>query len=648
MENNIIQVPKGIRYISQFEEKYGFCLQDFPYILDKSVPGCGFTTWALTNSQNIILASPRKVLMRNKKEQLDEENKPAFLCLSPNDDEDSLTWDKLRVELGEFINKRLIDGYPIKIIVTYDSYRKVKELLERISPELFKTFYTVVDEFQSIFIDSRFKPTTELEFVNVLENVQRVCYVSATPMTTEYLSMMDQFKDLPCYKLDWKTLDPSRVSFPEVRKRALRTVTSAVRPYIKAYKEGRFEHRISPILREDRVSKELVIYLNSVKDIIKIIKTFKLEPQEVNIICSNTDKNRRTIKTKLSDVLGKEYTIGKVPKRGEPRKMFTFCTRTVYLGADFYSDNARSIVISDANVETLAVDITLDVPQILGRQREEDNPWRRTLMVIAKHNMQREVPPEEYERMIEEKKERTVTIINLFNKATVKEKLEEIKTYRNLIETRNYQDDYVSINEHAGSIPILVPNLLVAIAEKRAFVIKQDQWGSSGAMFSSFTENDMPITMDQSWDAQRVLDDFEKTKGTNEKLKVLCESGLSEEEMRSVFIQIENNTYENLYFGLGPERCKALGYNYTALRKDYELKFFNTVPVRERILSDFKVGDRLITSEVKEMLRLIYQDFKYGKTPKATDLEEYFVLKDIRLKDSSGKLVRGIEIISQK
>lgn len=648
MKNNIIQVPKGIRYISQFEEKYGFCLQDFPYILDKSIPGCGFTTWALTNSQNVILASPRKVLMRNKKEQLDEDKKPSFLCLSPKDDEDSLTWDKLRVELGEFINNRLMDGYPIKIIVTYDSYRKIKELLEKISPDFFKTFYTVVDEFQSIFIDSRFKPTTELEFINVLENVQRVCYVSATPMTTDYLEMMDQFKDLPCYKLDWKTLDPSRVSFPEIRKRALRTITSAVRPYIKSYREGRFEHRISPILREDRVSKELVIYLNSVKDIVKIIKTFKLDPAEVNIICSNTDKNRRTIKTKLTDVLGKEYTIGKVPKRGEPRKMFTFCTRTVYLGADFYSNNARSIVISDANIETLAVDITLDIPQILGRQREEDNPWRRTLIVIAKHNMQQPTPVEEYEKMIADKKERTTTIINLFNKATIKEKLEEIKTYRNLIETRNYQDDYVSINEHAGSIPILVPNLLVAIAEKRAFVIKQDQWSSSGAMFSSFAENDMPITMDQSWDAQAVLDKFEKTKGTSEKLKVLCESGLSEEEMRSVFIQIENNTYENFYFGLGPGRCKALGYNYTILRKDYELKFFDTAPVRERILSDFKVGDRLITSEVKEMLRLIYQDFKYGKTPKATDLEEYFELKDIRLKDSSGKVVRGIELLKLK
>ena len=56
--------------------------------------------------------------------------------------------------------------------------------------------------------------------------------------------------------------------------------------------------------------------------------------------------------------------------------MFTFCTRTVYLGADFYSDNARSFILSDANIDCLAVDISLDLPQILGRQRSLTNPWK--------------------------------------------------------------------------------------------------------------------------------------------------------------------------------------------------------------------------------------------------------------------------------
>ncbi len=56
--------------------------------------------------------------------------------------------------------------------------------------------------------------------------------------------------------------------------------------------------------------------------------------------------------------------------------MFTFCTRTVYLGADFYSECARSFIFSDSNIDTLAVDISDDLPQILGRQRLFENPWK--------------------------------------------------------------------------------------------------------------------------------------------------------------------------------------------------------------------------------------------------------------------------------
>lgn len=62
--------------------------------------------------------------------------------------------------------------------------------------------------------------------------------------------------------------------------------------------------------------------------------------------------------------------------------MFTFCTRTVYLGADFYSLCARSFIFSDSNIDSLAVDISEDLPQILGRQRLFDNPWKNSATFI--------------------------------------------------------------------------------------------------------------------------------------------------------------------------------------------------------------------------------------------------------------------------
>ena len=675
MEKYIIQVPKGIRYISEYEEQYGFHLQDFPHILDKSIPGCGFTTWALTNSQNVILASPRKVLMKNKKKQLDKMKKVSFLCLPVEEEKQgdsiidkdlnkiskdhssspslSIDWDKLRIELSEFINQCLMQSIPIKIIVTYDSYRKVKEIIELISPKLFESFYTVVDEFQSIFTDSRFKPTTEMEFVDVLAGVQKVCYVSATPMIAEYLEMMDQFKNLPYYEFDWKTLDPGRVKEPKLHSRALRSINTALKPFISDYRSGKFEHKLiydSNLGRMvDRVSKELVIYINSVKDIISVIRFNKLMPEEVNIICSDTEKNRKEIKTKLTNFFKVEYEIGVPPLEGEPRKMFTFCTRTVYLGADFYSDNARSIIISDANVETLAVDITLDLPQIMGRQRCDENPWKSEAYFITKSNLKpKAISQEEFDKIIQKKIDSTNTLIGIFQRGTIEEKLEIIRLCENQIRSINYKEDYISINYHSGKTPQLELNTLVAIAEKRAFQIQEIELAKRCTTFNELYRNGFIVDEGQSIEVQKLINDIENTRSTAERMKLICESGLPNEKLEEVFSHLENGNYRNFYLGLGPEKCKALGYNFTFMKKEYSLKFFNTDRVREEILSQFKIGDRMTSVDIKSQLGIIYRGLSYEKTPKATDLEEYFETRSIKLKDGTGKWVNGFELLKLK
>ena len=66
MFKRTINVPKGIRFLSEWKD---FKLEDYPYILDKKIPGCGFTEWCITNNQPTILCSPRRILLQNKLEQ---------------------------------------------------------------------------------------------------------------------------------------------------------------------------------------------------------------------------------------------------------------------------------------------------------------------------------------------------------------------------------------------------------------------------------------------------------------------------------------------------------------------------------------------------------------------------------------------------
>ena len=66
MNKTIINVPPGIRYISEWED---FNLPNFPCIIDKQVTGCGFTEWVINNQFNMVLSSPRLILLENKAEQ---------------------------------------------------------------------------------------------------------------------------------------------------------------------------------------------------------------------------------------------------------------------------------------------------------------------------------------------------------------------------------------------------------------------------------------------------------------------------------------------------------------------------------------------------------------------------------------------------
>ena len=66
MNKTILDVPAGIRYMSEWE---GFELPDFPVIINKQITGCGFTEWCIRNRLNSIICSPRKILLENKEGQ---------------------------------------------------------------------------------------------------------------------------------------------------------------------------------------------------------------------------------------------------------------------------------------------------------------------------------------------------------------------------------------------------------------------------------------------------------------------------------------------------------------------------------------------------------------------------------------------------
>ena len=668
MQKETISVPEKIRYMSEWK---GYSIFNFPHILNKQIPGCGFTEYCITNNEDVILCSPRKILLQNKYDQHKDE---VFLVVNeydsdPGTDKDLTKFSRnyanevlkeevvvseddknnffndLTFKISTYIKACRLNNKPVKILVTYDSFRIVKDILIH-QGELWK-YRIVIDEFQSIFTDSKFKSDTELQFVSAVQGIQKVCYVSATPMIDKYLDMLEEFKDLPYYELDWETLDPGRINKPKLTVKGLVSVYTEAGPIIKSYLEGNFDHRFVQLENGDvkRVeSKEAVFYVNSVNNITSIIKRAKLGPDQVNILVANTQDNANKIKKRL----GAKYKIGTVPLRDEPRKMFTFCTRTVYLGADFYSDNAKSYVVSDANIDTLAVDITLDLPQILGRQRLKENPWRNEAVLFCKTLSQgKEVTPETFENKLKKKTEDTESLLSVFDKGNSKEQAALSVKYQVGAKATNYKTDFVAVNRvkvdgDTKLIPVF--NNLVMVAEMRAYEIQQVDYADR---FTVFNELGNISTVEDKGVLEDFFKEYEQVKGREKKLQFICDYYFAGNSIRNIIDLVTEKRFKEYLTILGPEKCKSVWYKTSELDKKLNIISFEDDKIFEEIDKEFNVGESYTNTYIKTKLSEIYKRIGYKATAKANDLGNYYEIKDCLLKENN-KRVHGLKLISKK
>ena len=335
-------VPENVAFLTDWN---GFELPKG--ILNKGVTGCGATSVAIEDEHKTIICSPRINLILNKHEQY-----AGTLAVYGNVTENE-------------IRKYLEQTDKPKILVTYDSLPKVARQIADKSD-----WRVVVDEYKYILIDSSFKSDCENDFMEVLKEFDYVTYLSATPIADKYMRQIDYFKDVPYTELQWENVERPNIHMIHAK----RPIDSALE-IVRNYKNG-----VYPSIGGIE-SRECVIFLNSVTNILNIIKQSGLTPDEVNIIVGSGDDNNDFIMK-----LGKGFERGRIPLEDGPHKMFTFCTSTAFAGCDFYSKCASTFVISDNKRVHTSIDIATELAQIVGRQRLAENPFRKNVTFIYNTN----------------------------------------------------------------------------------------------------------------------------------------------------------------------------------------------------------------------------------------------------------------------
>lgn len=628
-----IMVPQECQYLSDW---IGFDNELPPghIILNKSICGCGCTDHFLTNDQPVILLSPRCNLITSKLKNGRTAGKVYYFDRSCGCDLSESIADMenylCRCGASPFGTQPLVP----KIMVTYDSLVHVVDAL--LKRGLLDQFVIVVDEFTCIFTDVRMKGSTEINLLHRLNTLQnRIVYISATPLNEVYLDLMGEFKDMPYVTLQW---DPDRVESVQVFYSKMRSTTSEVSKIIEDYRvNGFFKSKI--IDGQQYNSTEAVFFLNSVTDIVSIINKNNLMPSETLVICANEPKNR----TALRKV---HHAIGVVPNEVEYKsqnKPFTFVTKCAFEGTDFYSDCSTTYVFADSNRDNLCLDISIDLPQIAGRCRSRNNPFRNEIYYFYKDtNLENSMNERQMIQYYDAKRNATIARVQQLQQITDPGILNKLKTAQVI---DKYTKDYLDVEDY-GSTPCAVCNDLAFIADLRAVEIKMMQYRGSYQMLRCMRNNGYNATHQYSQAEQlykQFCQEFFVDANFQRRMKLYIDTVQCYPELLPIIeeasvIPIEFKQY---YRGLGAERIRRSGYVESILRKHLEdASKFSSVNItleKDRVYSN---------AEIKSMIQAEYNRLGMNATAKATDITKYVPdAVPARFRDENGKKQNGYKLL---
>lgn len=352
-------------------------------ILDKGRTGCGGTTVAIESPHNYIIFMPTIELIKNK---LAKYNKS-------DNNSDDIHIDKISLqgvygsfventpEINQYIQEQHHYSKPVKILATYNSAPKLSALL---GDSFYTEYFILVDEMHSLMTDYGFRSSAIEKLLSILINHKNVTYMSATPIAPK--NGPKQLESLPRYEIIWPKKINRRILLSQSKNPLCSLIELIL--YLSDGKlileSGHKEEQVFP--------NQFFFYLNGVKQINSVLKRLPEKMlTDVNIVCTENDTNNTTLGcyTKL---------IGSTTKL----KRFNFLTRKAFVGCDIYSPLGISILITDVKVRTNILDPQTDILQILGRIRNQDNPFKNYLIhytnkLLPKQvDISSEIQPSEY------------------------------------------------------------------------------------------------------------------------------------------------------------------------------------------------------------------------------------------------------------
>ena len=613
-----LSIPQGLTHVTQWVDENGnyvisqFCSRG-RIIVNKGATGCGFTSWCLWSPIDTILVSPRTMLIRDKLD--DKQDKPVdyeyyyFNREVVKNKQKDIT--ELEHEFTVYLQNRTNDGKPLKILVTYDSFVNLADMMERFGMDL-NGFCITIDESHCLVKDVKLKEnSSEPVIPRMLERLfcyPNLLFISATPIV-DYIQYIPEFRgnEVLYYELEWS--NAMAITYKNRKVRSSLQAFDEIYDHWVKHTDPNGVHVFDEYYQGQTAtySYEAVIFLNSVKDICSILQKYIkkdgiIKPTDVTVICRDSGVNE----AKLHRVDSSLNVTVRIPKKGEYHRTWTFVTRTAFEGSDFCSLSASTYVITNYNISCLCLDIASDIPQIIGRQRLEENPFRCKVTIY--YTNKDDFDDEEYEKMQAEKDLETSNQISLWANACDDLKETALKNLEKLIAGDPNANDVRIINGQ----PQYTELLRIAEDYSRDIFLNHAKWYVIQS--TQCKQYSQPI--------KDLLTHLQQPSASATKISCICQCVMSGQNPQDVYEMLfrEGFSYIAYYFNQLPlDRIIANGYNTTKMDNEINSRQQSNV-VAAKVAEKFKEKKIYSSKEAKSALQEVYNSMNLNQTAKATDL----------------------------
>ena len=590
MTYQIIKAPITAKYLKDISI-FEYDLPDNCY-LDKTITGSGGTTHALTNEVPYIVTVPFISLAENKQAQ----HSGKVLAVHGGVSDERI--------------KRFISKGGQKFIVTYDSLPRLVKFINK------KEYKLLVDEAHKLVeYGADFKPAVIHNILTTYQEYKSYIFMTATPTREEYLP--DELTDITKLKVIWTNTTDVSLIHQRCNLQFDSIVSNICLDHLKGIKEG-----------------NAYLFYNSVKAIIKTIKTLKkvypnLSPDDVKIICANTNKNQEA----LQQYLGAGWSISKPVERDEDgelllsTKTINFLTATAFEGIDVYDTEGVTYIISDGRKVHTKLDITTQVSQIVGRIR--NSRYNNKIYMLWTHSpIESCVSEKEYNVLLEDQERRAKSMLQNFETGCE-------DTQQALINYTKTNPFFIEVHDDEGSK--LVFNTVAKKALMNSYVGMELTYTVINN--TSYTDQDtVVVSLRDVFTKEESIQFFQPLSGVD-KLKVGKAANFKkvahdyeqalvngdQESKETIETDIDYKDLVDFVEIFGLNKLTAVDYRLKRMQEELDkYRLFNDTP--EHITNCLRLQRGLFypLSILKEKLNNIYEDLGIKKKAKASDITNIY------------------------